>query len=116
MIDIEWILERKQHSIFRRLTDVVDDPRVIVETLRILWGGGAIRAVLIFCDQPWFYNLTLPRQHGAEITFASLVSLPFVSPLLFPSVLCRFDPSPANFSRNSRRFHRISFARNKFVI
>lgn len=38
MIDIEWILERKQHSIFRRLTDVVDDPRVIVETLRILWG------------------------------------------------------------------------------
>lgn len=63
---------------------------VIVGTLRILrlWGegAGAIRAVLIFCDQPWFYNLTLPRQHGAEITFASLVSLPRLSsPLPSPS-------------------------------
>lgn len=43
-------------------------------------GTGAIRAVLIFCDQPWFYNLTLPKQHGAEITFARLVSLPRLRP------------------------------------
>lgn len=87
MIDIEWIFERKQHSIFRRLTDVVDDPRVIVETLRILWGGGAIRAVLIFCDQPWFYNLTLPRQRRLPLRASSrFLSSPPSSSLLFSVV------------------------------
>ena len=84
--------------------------------------ASAIRAILIFGDQPWFYNLTLPRQHGAEITFASLsrflASFPvcprYPESCLIPNLLTRMSFHPSSLANQTvhefKEFYRTFYS------